>query len=469
MWRLFLSSARWGAVAFVALGPVAYPVAAQRRPAPEFTQQFILVGNFWVTGQKETPSQNKNDLRFGREVGDWVRKRLAGVVNKRETKVIDGFDLRESQVRAAFSPDAAFSVSELRQQGEVFRTDEIVVGTATRLPGGALRLEASLVLYRDIRMRQPIPVVTANNFDRAVGQLAFRISEAREQLKYQRRCENALRDADGARAIQAAREGMASYPRAALARTCLVWALRTTGAPATSVLAEAQHLLDIDPVAPHGLEAAAVALDSLKRRDEAADMWLRLYATDSTNMDLVERVAWSMAQGGNSRRAEPLIVRLSDAYPDNMRLMRQKWRIANDNRNWALAVSAGEKLVAFDAEAATDSIFFLRLATAYRANGQTFRAVEIVSRGVATFPRDPRLYALYTQFVKEESDTVIPRGLALHPQSAELLALNAKDLRARGQIAEALDASRRAVELDSTHRAGSVARRAGRDGARATR
>jgi tetratricopeptide (TPR) repeat protein len=45
---------------------------------------------------------------------------------------------------------------------------------------------------------------------------------------------------------------------------------------------------------------------------------------------------------------------------------------------------------------------------------------------------------------------VLPRGLTLFPNNAALLALNARELRARGQLAEALDASRRAVELDST-------------------
>ncbi len=411
----------------------------------------MLVGNFWVVGPRgETPSQTREDLRLGREVGDWLRDRLEGSVDKREGKVIKTYDLRMALERSGFARDASYTLNELRHQATLFRTDEIVAGTATRLPGGGLKLEAKLVLYRDLRMRQPLPTVTANSFDRAVALLATRVNEARLQLRHQRRCENALRDGNGARAIQSAREGIASTPRAALARTCLVWALRATGAPAAQVLAEAKELLEIDSGAPHGLEAAAVSLDTLKRRGEAADMWLRLYATDSTNMELVERVIWSMAEGGNSRRAEPLIVRLSDAYPDNMRLLRQKWRIANDNRNWPLAVAAGERLLAADAEAPGDSVFFLRLATAYRNNAQPFKAIEIVSRGVAAFPRDSRLYSLYTQFVKEESDTVIQRGLELHPGSAELQALKAKDLRARGQIAEALDASRRAIELDST-------------------
>src|SRR5206468_5730346 len=44
----------------------------------------------------------------------------------------------------------------------------------------------------------------------------------------------------------------------------------------------------------------------------------------------------------------------------------------------------------------------------------------------------------------------LPRGVALFPRSADLLAMNAKDLRARGQLAAALDASRQALAADST-------------------
>lgn len=422
---------------------------AQRRRPLEFTQQGVLVANFWVTGRDGTASLARPDMRFGRRVGDAVRDQLAHIVNKRETKIISGYDIRESMVLSSLSPDTALSVNDLRQQGEFFRADEIVVGTATRTSEG-IRLEASLMLWRDTRMRQPIAAVTSDNFDRAVDQLARRIADAREQLKHQRRCENALRDGHGSRAIQSARDGIAAYNRGALVRTCLVWTLRAIGAPAADVLQVAREILEIDRAAPHALEAAAVSLDTLRQREAAADMWLRLAATDSTNLELIERVVWSMAEGGNSRRAEPLIVRMSDQYPDNMRLMRQKWRVANDNRNWPLAVSSGERLLESDAEATRDSIFFLRLATAHRANGQTFKAMEIVSRGVASFPRDARLYALYTQFVKEEADTVIGRGLALYPASGEILALNARDLRAKGRAAEALDASKRAIELDST-------------------
>jgi tetratricopeptide (TPR) repeat protein len=449
MMRSRFLAARRGAVVVSLLVIALSPARGQRRQAAEFTQQGVLVANFWVAG-RDTPSLARNDMRFGRRVADDVRDQLGRLVNKREARVVPGYEIRESMVLSSYSPDTVLSLQELRQQAEFFRADEIVYGTVTRLPGGGVRLDGRLVLWRDLRLRQPIPMVTSNNLDRAIDDMAARIHEARTQLRHQRRCENSLREGKGSDAIRHAREGIATYARGVLARTCLVWALRGVGAPAGDILAESRAILDIDPGAPHALEAAAIALDSLRRRAEAAEMWLRLAATDSMNVDLVERIVWSMAESGNSRAAEPLIVRISDLFPDNMRLMRQRWRVSYDNRNWPVAIAAGEKLMAADTEAATDSVFYLRLATAYRANQQTFKAVETVARGVSSFPSDPRLYALYTQFVKEEADTVLPRGLALHPNSAELLALNAKELRARGMVSEALSASKRAVELDST-------------------
>lgn len=423
---------------------------AQRRQPPEFTQQVVLVPNFWVAGANATPSRARDDLRLGRRIGDEVRDRLADLVTKREARLVGGFEIRQSFDLAGYMHDAALTITEMRQQGQTFRTDEIVLGIVTRQPNGGVRVEGRLLLWRDVRQRQPIEPVAAPTVDRAAAQFARMVHQARVQLPYQRRCENSLRAFQNARAVQHAREGIAAYGRGALVRTCLLWAMRANGAPFEEILREARTLLDIDPGAFFGLETAAVAFDSLKRRAEAADMWLRVAATDSNNVELIERVVRAMAEGGNSKRAEPLIVRVSDANPAHMGLMRQRWRVANDNRNWPLAIAAGEKLLEKDAEAVGDSVFYLRLASAYRANGQIFKAMELVARGVSVFPKDARLYAMYTQFVKEEGDSVLPRGLALYPHSAELLALNAKELRSKGMVAEALDASKRAVELDST-------------------
>ncbi|HEU4994282.1 MAG TPA: hypothetical protein VFT29_05655 [Gemmatimonadaceae bacterium] len=251
---------------------VATPASAQKR-TQEFVRQFVLVSNF-----SAPLTDTRADLKLGRSVGDAVRDRLDDLVNKRETRVVSGRDLRERLLRSSYPPDAAFTLPELKIIGEFFRVDELIVGTATRARTG-VTIDASLLLWRDTRLRQPIERVSEPDFNKAI------------------------------------------------------------------------------------------AYDSLGRRPQAADMWLGFVATDSTSLELVERVLWSMAEGGNSRRAEPLRIRMSDRHPD----------------------------------------------------GQPFKAVELVSRGVATFPRDPRLYAIAT--------------IALSKGNAFFRAANGTRLRADFQLA----------------------------------
>ena len=91
---LVLSAARGRAAVAALLVLAAMPVEAQRRNQ-EFTQQSVLVANFWVRGRDgKLPSTARNDLRLGKDVGDWMRNRVEDLVKKRETKVIDGFDVR---------------------------------------------------------------------------------------------------------------------------------------------------------------------------------------------------------------------------------------------------------------------------------------------------------------------------------------------------------------------------------------
>ena len=172
------------------------------------------------------------------------------------------------------------------------------------------------------------------------------VTAARAQLGPERRCENALREGSGLRAVEAARAGIAAFPRGAIVRTCLVWALRQNGAPAAEVLAEADTLLAIDSINPHALEAAAVSLDSLRRRDRAATYWLRLAATDTADLDLASRVGYALLDGGNAAHAEPYLVALSNAHPDDVRFVLEKWRAAFENKHWPLAIAAGETLLA---------------------------------------------------------------------------------------------------------------------------
>jgi tetratricopeptide (TPR) repeat protein len=389
------------------------------------------------------------DLRLGRRAADAVRDRVDKLVNKREVEVIDGDNLRTQLERAGYSPDTTFTPGEARAIGRYLRADEFLVAKVTATPNGT-RLSGHLVLLRDDHLLQPLPEVTSTRLDSAAQLFAKSIAAARGQLVPERRCENALREGSALRAISAAREGVTAYPQSTIARTCLVWALRQSKSVANELLAVSREILAQDSTNVHAIEGAAVALDSLRRRDEAATMWLRLAATDTANMDLQFKIAYALADGGNSKRAEPFIVALAEKHPDDIRLTQQKWRISYDNKSWAHAIEAAEIMLDRDEMARADSTFFYKLAIAYHSVGKPYKSIETLAHAVNAFSKDVRLYSLYTQYLKAEADSVLPRGLALFPQSADLLALNAKELRSRGKIAESLDATKRAVELDST-------------------
>lgn len=430
------------AAALVCLALAAAPTLARaQRKGQEFTRQGLLVANFFTAPGIER--------KAGRRAADAVRSRIGKLSDKHEVDVIDGYDIHDRMSAAGYNPDSALSEIDVASLGRLLRADEYVIGTVEQA-GATTRLAATLVLMRDRRMRQPLPPATAARLDDAAEEIARSLAAARTQLVHQRRCENALRDGHGALALREARDGVAAYPRSTLARTCLLWAMRGAGARADELLEQAQAVLAVDSLNAHALDAAASSLDSLRRRDEAATMWLRLAATDTADLDLTQRVLFALEQGGNTRRAEPLAVAASAAHPEHLPLLRDKWRIAFANRHWPIAIEAGETMAARDSEALADPVFFQRLATAYRSNGQPYRALETVSRGVSRFPHESKLYALYAQFVREEADSVIPRGLALFPNNAALMALNAKELRARGKAAESADAMRLALAADST-------------------
>jgi tetratricopeptide (TPR) repeat protein len=419
---------------------LASSLAAQKQ-ALEFTRQGLLITNF-ATG----PGISS---KAGREAADEVRDHVAKLSNKKELEVISGSAIRNKLELSGYRLDTPLVPSEVRALARQMRADELVVGEIQRRPGG-IRLSGSLVLLRDERQAQPLAPADGADIGKAAAEMAKQIAAARRQLAPQRRCENHIRDGNSTRAVQSAREGVTAYPRSTLARTCLIIAMRLSGFPATEVLQVAREQLAIDSGSFHALDAAAPALDSLRRREEAAQMWLRLAATDTSDLELTERVVWSLTLGGNTRHAEPLIVRASDAHPDNLRLLRQKWRVLVDNRKWKDAIVVGEAMMAKDTEAVADSSFHLRLAGAYKATNQTLKAVETASHGVNAFPGDSRLYAFYTQLVRGEADVVLPRGLELFPRNAELHAMNAKALKERGKLEESLASSRQAVALDSS-------------------
>ncbi|MGZ8494066.1 MAG: hypothetical protein ACXWZS_17820 [Gemmatirosa sp.] len=407
--------------------------------AQEFTRQGLYVATF----EPDAGATSK----LGRQAAEEVRDRIEKLIQGKDAQVITLTDARRRIPDLTFPLDTTYPVGVIETLVRQARGDEFVVGRVARR-GGAYHLTGEFRLMRDRGTRQPISA-SAPKLEAAADQFARAVAGARAQLVPQRRCANAMMDHKADQAVAAARAGIQAYNRGAFARACLVSAMRIAGAPAGDLLTESRELLAIDSLSRQGLESAARAYDALKRRDEAAAMWTRLIATDSTNTAVIAFGIRGLLEGGNARRAEALVLAAAAENKEVLELQRLRWQVTFENRSWPRAVEAGELLLERDSLAATDSTLYTRLATAHRANGNVLRAVELSARGVTRFPKDARLYALYAELVRAESDSVVPRGLALFPKSAEINTLAARDARAKGRLADAAEATRRAVEADS--------------------
>ncbi|MDF1504196.1 hypothetical protein [Roseisolibacter sp. H3M3-2] len=434
--RLPRATVRALAVAGALLASRPAHVGAQTR---EFTRQGLYVATF-------VPDAGAN-LKLGREAASEVRDRIGRLVRGRDAEIIDLGDARRLFPDRTFSLDTIYTVGVVETIARHSRADEYLTGRVAQ-GGGAVRLTGELRLVRDRGTRQPI-TASGPRVEAAAEEFARAVAAARAQLIHQRRCANALAQNRPSVAVEAARAGIHAFGRAAFARACLVTAMRLGGAPAGDLLGESRALLDIDSLSRQGLEAAARALDALGRRDEAAGMWVRLIATDSLSPSLIVHGVLGLLEGGNARRAETVIAAAAAEHRDVLEIQRLRWRVAFENRNWPRAVETGEMLLARDTASARDSTFHLRLAVAHRANGTMVRAVELSARAVSLFPQDGRIYAQYVDLVRAESDSALPRGLAQFPKSAELNTLAAREARAKGRLADAAEATRRALEADS--------------------
>jgi tetratricopeptide (TPR) repeat protein len=416
--------------------PTRNPLGAQRHQ--EFTQQGLLVAPF-----------KSAERKLGNKVADEIRGRVEKAGNKRELEVIDEKSMTTALFNAGFPPDMVPDLTQVRALSRYLRADEYLMGSVERTPAG-FRVSARLILARDVRMQQPLPDAVDPDAERAAARMAIAVTEARRQLVSQRRCENHLREGRAAQAMEAAREGVRLYPRSTLARRCLLAAQLAIGTAADSILGVAGEMLRVDSTSFHALEGAAQAYDVLKNKDRAAEMWLHLQRTDTTDVDLGERVVTALVLDGNSLKAAPLVTRLSDAVPDHLGLMRLRWQVLFANKSWKEASRVGGILLATDSLSVKDSTFFLRLATAYKSNGDAVRAVEIAARGLQQFPKDPRLFSTYVQLVRGEAVDGLTRGLAAFPQNAEFKVMQSQDLKVRGKAEESVDAMREALALDST-------------------
>ena len=417
----------------VAGGLSPMPVTAQ-----EFIRQRLLVHNF---------DAGRGSL--GRRLGDAVASAIEHGVKGKDLTVVNRWEMLQLLEKAGYNSDSVLLASETRDQTRRYRADEYVVGRALT-NGRAMRLEGHLVLTRDSSLKQPIITAELPDVDPAADAFGAEVVRARAQLIPVRRCENALRAGKPADAVAAAQEGIKTYPRATIARACLLRAYSAQGQPADTLLRVANALISFDSTSTHGWEAAARAHDVLGNKDGAGRAWSMLATLQTQDADVVARAVSALMRDGNAAVAKPIIARASTERPDDEHLAGLHWRVLLATEDWTAATKVGEALRKLSATYETQPDYFARMAGAYRNANQPLRAIATAAEGVALHPEDAELYLVYTQLVLGENDAALARGLERFPKSGRLLALDAQLKRKRGDRQGALDATRKAVAQDST-------------------
>ncbi len=142
---------------------------------------------------------------------------------------------------------------------------------------------------------------------------------------------------------------------------CLLNVLSKLDVKPDSVVAVSRAVLQVAPTNPVALEDLALALDAEQKSAEAAPVWVRLLATDTTGEAMVEKVVNALAREGNAKTAAPLIDRGTDQHPDNLPLLKLRWLVHLAERDWKGAVAAGEQLLTKDLAARSGRRFLFKI------------------------------------------------------------------------------------------------------------
>ncbi|MCU0619308.1 MAG: hypothetical protein MUF40_05320 [Gemmatimonadaceae bacterium] len=328
-------------------------------------------------------------------------------------------EINEVLKASGYQQDEPLSQNDARELGRQLRAEQYVAGTVKK-EGESFTVEAMMHLVRDPSLAQPLVSASATKMGDAARAVALEVRAARAQLEHEQRCVNFAREQKWAEAAQAAKDGIAAYPRATIARTCLLNVLVEQKAPEAEQLAMAEEILGLDSRARRALAIAGDIYRKQGKTDEMIRAYTGLIAADPTNSRLVEDVTKAIAGAGNPRVALPIIRKAAEDNPGDPALLRTRWLVELAAREYKAGLATGEEMVALDT-AMADTSFFIRQAAAYAADSQPAKGAELLARGVQKFPDNAVLGVVYGQSLRTAGQTqqaleAIRKAIAMDPQ-----------------------------------------------------
>lgn len=326
---------------------------------------------------------------LGVQAADALRSRMGSDFPFKQVYVLPKQDIVATLEASGFPVADALEPHDQKALATILRADEYLAGTVSKTATG-VKVDAQLVLARDNTLVQPLGTYEAKSVGDAAKEISRELKEARKQLEFEKKCTSLGRQGQYDQAIAAAKEGIAAYPKATLARTCWAQVLISQKAPAQQMLEVSREIVNLDPKNKQGLAILAQAYRDLNQQDSSVVTLTRLLATDPKNPRLQKDVVDALTAMANPAIARPIIDEAVASNPGDPELLRARWFILLGQRDFKEAFKQGDELVKLDTSFA-DTTYFIRTSRAYAADSQAQKAAETAAKGLQKFPNQPAL------------------------------------------------------------------------------
>jgi tetratricopeptide (TPR) repeat protein len=343
------------------------------------------------------------DKIAGPAASDALREELIRTYPGPVLWVIEKERLIELLEQSGYPSNEQLARSDENALAKFQRADEYIRGAVTQEADGQWRVDAQLVLTRDLTLVQPLEPARGNRPDRAARAVIRSLNAARDQLPFEKRCVDHARNQRYAQALAEAEKAIAQNPQATLVRYCKMNVLVAQNAANADKIKVAEEILAIDPNSRGALAIAADAYKADGQVDKSNEYLVRLLAAEPNNASLAQRVVDALAASRQYDMARRVVDQAVADNPGDLGLMRLRFLILAASGDYKPAIAAGEELVQLDT-AAGDVGFWTRLTALYLADSNATGAVGAAQRGTTKFPQEASLWQLQAQALRTSGD-----------------------------------------------------------------
>jgi predicted Zn-dependent protease len=410
----------WGLVAIVFGAGVAGAQSPPKQHDPDALKLLVVPA---FNGDKATACKAAME----------ARDRFEDDLDNHKLWVVSRDNIEQTLKASGFPVCEPITASDAKQLSSQLRADFYVDGTISKvaaLPapanGPGVQLDAKLVLARGSEFAQPLPPAIGKDPGALAKQVSKSLEAALKQLPGEDKCYRAAGQQQYPAALAAAQQAITAYPPSTLARLCIANVYKAQNLPPDSIISATKPILALDPKNHRALDLIAQAYYDKKDMDNAVQSWTELIAGDPSNSDLIEGIITKIVQSGHAEAALPIMKKVVEQNQGDPKLLELYYRLLIVTKHFHEAIPIGEEVIKEDT-AFADTSFWQRQTFAYSGDTATpnnhAKAAETAQRGAQKFPNSETLMFLQAQELMAggqvaQAKTLLQQLLQKNPKNA---------------------------------------------------